>query len=84
MIWALVIVILALTGLIGYKEYLAQKERAKFINALVGKNAGEVASLDLSDKTKIKVESKEPEFIPTEQLPEEEFAEAIKKEVNGR
>ncbi len=83
MIWALVIVILGLTGLIGWKEYLAQKERAKFINALVGKNAGEVASFDLSDKTKITVQNKEQTLIPTDQLPEDEFQKVIEKEVNG-
>ena len=78
--WILVVVILALIGLIGWQEYQNRKERAKMLNAIMGKNAQEIASLDLADKTDIKAKTQtKSDIVPLENLPEDEFEKIIKK-----
>ena len=73
-------VILLLCGLIGWKEREARLERSKFINALLAKNATEMVNLDLADKTQIKTEVplKEPDFIPPENLSQEDWEKVVK------
>lgn len=79
----LVIVIIALICLIGWQEWNNRKERAKLINAIVGKNAQEVASLDLADKTEIKAKTEsKPDITPLENISDEDFNKIIKKQ-NG-
>lgn len=58
----------------------SRTERAKMINAIVAKNATEMANLDMADKTEIKVNNslKQPEFVPPENLSQEEWEKAIK------
>mgnify|MGYP001592765409 FL=1 len=72
-------VILLLCGLIGWKEREARLERSKLINALLAKNATEMVNLDLADKTQIKTEvpSKEPDFIPPENLSQEDWEKVV-------
>lgn len=71
-------VILILAGLLGWKEREARLERAKLINALIAKTAGEAASLDLADKTEIKAEvPKPPDLVPVEDLSEDEFKKIV-------
>ncbi|MFZ5845296.1 MAG: hypothetical protein ACOY0S_02400 [Patescibacteria group bacterium] len=71
-------VIVALLAYLGWKEQETRFERNKLINALLAKNATEMANLDLADKTKVEVEkSKEPDFIPQEDLTDEEWKKAI-------
>lgn len=77
------LIIIALLGLLAWEKYQNRQERSKFINALMSKNAEEMANLDLSDKTKIKAETKPRvnprEYIPLDDLDDEAFIEAIKK-----
>lgn len=78
----LVVVIVALIGLIAWQEWNNRKERAKLINAIIGKNAQEVASLDLADKTEIKVKPTQTDVIPEENMSDDDWKEQIKKQ-NG-
>ena len=73
-------VILLLCGLIGWKEREGRLERNKLINALLAKNATEMINLDLADKTQIKTEVplKEPDFIPPENLSQEDWEKVVK------
>jgi len=79
MIWTLVLVIIALVALIGWQEYNNRKERAKLVNAIIGKNAQEVASLDLADKTEITSKTVKPDIIPMENMSDDEWEKALKK-----
>ena len=74
-----IVVILILCGLIGWKEREARLERAKLINAILAKNAQEMANLDLADKTVIKtnVPEKKPDLVPIENLDQETFEKVI-------
>ena len=75
--------IIALVVLLGWQEYQNRKERAKMLNAIIGKNTQEIASLDLADKTDIKAKTEtKSDIIPMENLPDDEFSKIIKKE-NG-
>lgn len=51
----LFLVIAALCGLLGYERYEGRKERAKLVNALMARNAQELANLELAGQTKIEV-----------------------------
>ena len=75
----LVVVIGLLIGLLAFVEYQNRIERAKFINALLAKNAQEMQGMDLADKTEIKTEvpNKKEEFVPLEDLSDEEFKKAV-------
>ena len=74
----LVAIIIILSALLGWKEREARLERNKLINAILAKNAQEMVSLDLADKTEIKAEvPKKPELIPLEDLTNDEFKEAV-------
>lgn len=74
----LCLVIASLIGVLAFVEYQNRLERAKFINALIAKNAYEAANLDMADKTEIKVEKpKEPDLIPVDDLSDEEFKRAV-------
>ena len=75
----LVGVIFGLLGLLGWKEWNDRKERSKFINAIISKNATEAASLDLADKTEIKVkpDNQESSYVPMENLSDEDFKKAV-------
>ena len=68
-------VILILCGLLGWKEREGRLERNKLINALLAKNANEMANLDLADKTQIKTEvpQRESDFIPPENLSQKDW-----------
>ncbi len=73
-----VAVIIALLALLGWEKYQNRLERNKFLNALLSKNANEMANLDMADKTKIEVKPTEPlavppDLIPESDLPDEEF-----------
>ena len=76
MTWALVVIILALIGLVGWIEYNGRKERKSLINAILAKDTQELVNLDLVDKTTIKAEKpKGPaeELIEANALSDEEF-----------
>jgi predicted negative regulator of RcsB-dependent stress response len=74
-----VFVIIALVALLGWQEWNNRKERAKMLNAIVGKNAGEIASLDLADKTEITAKTEpKPDVVEMTNLPDEDFDKIIK------
>ena len=74
----LCVVIALLLGVLAFVEYQNRLERQKFINALISKNATEMANLDLADKTEIKAEvPKQPELIPMDDLSDKEFDKAV-------
>ena len=72
-------VIIILCGLLGWKEREARLEKNKLVNALLAKNAQEMVSLDLADKTEIKAEvpPKQSEFVPMEDVSDDEFKKAV-------
>ena len=76
----LVVIIAILCGLLAWKEWEGRLERNKFINALMSKNAQEMANLDLADKTQIKAEvpNKESDFVSPENLSQKDWEEAVK------
>ena len=71
--------------MLGWEKYQNRLERAKLINAILGKNAQEIASMDLADKTKIDTK---PEPLGTiypqesENISDEDFNKVIEKQ-NG-
>ena len=73
-------VIIALVALIGWQEWNNRKERAKLLNAILGKNVQEIASLDLADKTVIKANTDKPEITPFENMSDEDFGKSIEKQ----
>ena len=74
----LLIIIALLLAFIGWEKRESRLEISKLINALLAKNATEMANLDLADKTQIKAEvPKKDEFVPMEDLSDEEFKKAI-------
>ena len=79
-----VIVIVSLLVLLGWEKYQNRIERAKYLNAILGKNAHEIASLNLSDSTKIIAdETKTESQRPVESLSDEEFTKQLEREENG-
>ena len=78
--FVLIGVILILCGLIGWKEREGRIERNKLINAILAKNATEMANLDLADKTQIKAEVPKPsDFVSPDNLSQKDWEEAIKQ-----
>lgn len=80
----LFLVIVCLLVFIGWREREIRSERSKFINALLAKNASEMASLEFVDK--VKPQDTQPTVDPlisTADMTDEEFDEHIEKELNG-
>ena len=76
----LVLTILFLCVLLAWKEHEANKERFKFINALIAKTAEEAANLSAIDNARIKIEKPVPiDMVPLDEATDEEFMEAIGK-----
>lgn len=59
------------------------KEKSKLINSIISKNATELRDLELTEKVKpIKAAvDKPPEFVPVSDLNDEQFSEAMEKEI---
>lgn len=78
-----VITIIALLGLLGWEKYQNRLERNKYLNAILSKDAQEMANLDMADKTKIEVKdspkSEFPDLIPEEELNQEDFDKFVLK-----
>ena len=72
-------VILILCGLLGWNQRESRLERNKLVNAILAKNAQEMANLDLADKTEIKVKpnNQESSYVPMENLSDEDFKKAV-------
>lgn len=82
MIELLVIGILGFTDLalmVGF--YLMNKEmtkeRNKFVNALIAKNAREMQDLEFTQKVEPRQEERAPDLVPIESLSDEEWAEKV-------
>lgn len=81
MIWALVVVILALCGLIAWMEYNNRVERSKFLNAVIAKDTNDMVNLEFTDKTKIdiKPQAQGDELVPLSDLSDDQFMDAIQQ-----
>lgn len=78
----LLIVITLLIGLIGWQEYQNRQERSRLVNALLSRNAQELRDLNMVEKLQIRTDRpKEPDFIPVENMSEEQFQKFIGDEV---
>lgn len=82
---ALVLVIMTLCGLLGWLDWNNRKERAKLVNAIMSKNASDLASLDFVDKQPAPkdVSQTPPDLVPFEGLDEEEFDKHIQEQLGG-
>lgn len=76
-------VIVALVALIGFQEYQNRKERAKLVNALMSKNATELASLEFVDRVKPADTKVVDPMISTADMSDEEFEKHIEEINNG-
>lgn len=79
------VVIFSLIGLLVYEKYENKRERANFINALIAKTPEQYRDLKLTEKVepiKPPLPNPEPEFIHESEMPDDKFAEMIKKEVS--
>ena len=73
-------VILILCGLLGWEKRENRLERSKFINALLAKSASDMATMDLGDKTQIKVEKPKEsplEFVSPDGLSQEDWEKVV-------
>mgnify|MGYP001599524813 CR=1 FL=1 len=77
----LVIVILALCGLLAWKERESRLERSKLINAIISKSAQDMTNLELADKTKIETNIPQirPDLVPESELNDETFTKMMKE-----
>lgn len=76
----LVIIIALLCGLLGWKEREGRLERNKLINAILAKNAIEMANLELADKTQIKTGvMQQSDFVSPDSLDQKDWEAAIKQ-----
>jgi len=78
------LVIIALLIFIGYQEWQNRKERKNLIDAYLAKNLTELKQAEQIDKEKVRDVTNEmpPDFIPMEDLSDEEFTKAIHKELD--
>ena len=77
---ALIIVVIALCGLIGWIDYNNRRERKHLVNALMAKNSAELRDLDFVDQVgpTLKTEpTTTSNLVPVDQLSDEEFEEQI-------
>lgn len=77
-----VIVVLAI--LLGFQEWQNRKERAKFINVLISKNAAELASLEFVDKVNPKdTKPIEDPLVATADMSDDEFEKYIQEQLQN-
>lgn len=74
-------IVLAQVGLIWYVLNSQKEERAKMLNAIIAKDAQELATLELVDKEEPKKQPKtEEEMTPIENLSDDDFAKHVLKD----
>lgn len=79
---ALTIVIALLIAFNAFHLWITRKERDKFINALIAKNARELQDIEFTEKVKTEPQKeKPPDLIPESEAPEDEWMKAIEKEI---
>lgn len=72
------LVIIVLCGLLGWKDYQGRKERRELIQAVIAKNAAELANLQTIDKLRIEpVRQDTPDLIPETQLSDTEWEKIL-------
>jgi hypothetical protein len=76
------LVIIVLCALLGWKEYQGRKERRELIQAIVSKNAAELANLQTIDKLRIEPSREEvsPDLIPEQQITDAEWDKFIREQ----
>ncbi len=80
----LLLVILTLTGLIGWFDWNNRKERKSYFNAILAKSTEDLVNLEMADKAEIKIEkpkASEPDLVPSTDISDEEFRTSIEKEL---
>ena len=78
-------IILVLAALLGWKEYSSRKERENYLDAILSKDAVDMANLKIARKVKPKsTEEKEPTLISVEDMDADDpaFKQAI-EDANG-
>lgn len=67
------LIIVALIVFIAFERHVTRIERSKLVNAIVAKNATELANLDMADQTKINVNKETPQddFVDTDDMSDE-------------
>lgn len=79
----LAVVIVALIGFIAYEKYEMRKERNKYINALLSKDAVQLRDLEFVDKIKLPKEEPKDNLVAAEEMTDQEFTEHIREAVNN-
>lgn len=70
-------IILLLFLYVGWKDYRAQRERDKVINALISRNPIEFRDLELTDKVQPISPPSPPDFVAESDLDDDEFTKII-------
>ena len=66
-----------LSSLIGFIEYQNRKERMKLVNAIIAKNAQELAQLDVTDKVQPNKPTPQENLVGTPEMTDVEFDKYI-------
>lgn len=71
----LLLVIVVLSGLIGWMEYNNRKERKTMLNMIIAKDNQELTNLELVDKTKIenKIEEPKEDLVEVNDLDDKDY-----------
>ena len=78
------VVIVALIFFIAYERYEMRKERNKYINALLSKDAAQLRDLEFVDKLKLpKEEAPKDNLVAAEEMTDDEFTQHIREAVNN-
>lgn len=71
-----------LIGLLFYEKYTHNLERKELVNAIIAKTPEQLRDLKMADKVKpIQPEKIQREFIPEQDLSDEEFKKHIEREI---
>lgn len=79
----LLLVIIVLSGLIGFMDWNNRKERKSLINAIKAHDPVDFANLELADKTKIETKVEEPDLTPLDEVDDKKFFESITPKEDG-
>lgn len=77
---ALVLVVFALCGLLGWLDWNNRKERSKLVNALMSRTPEQLRDLEFVEKVNpahLKPKPEVQDIQPLSQLSDEDFAEAV-------
>jgi hypothetical protein len=80
---ALILLIIGILAFYAYTESQHNKERNKWLNSIMSRNATELRDLELTDKVQPITPPTQPDFVDTRDLRDDEFNDFIKGEVSG-